>query len=877
LRVPKQVKSAMKCSRVNRFFFFLNLFIFIHSFNRLTASGTPAFIENKGQITDQFHNINKDVLFLYNGKGLNIQLRKTGYSYELFKTNDLSSFTGRTIRPNKLAESKLVLHRVDIEFNNANGNREIIKENKNALLLNYITGGREISNVNSYGKVIYKNVYDNIDIEFVISDDNQFKYNIILHPGSDLNDVQFLCKGASSIKQKNGSLEFETSIAKITEEIPFSYYTDTPGENRKVDFTLDENRISFQTDHDNSRTFIIDPSTNRVWGTYFGGSSIDYCTSTGCDAANNVYIAGYSLSTSNIATTGVYQSALTGSFDAYLSKFTSNGLQVWGTYFGGSNFDIFYAIHVLPSGIVYAGGDTGSLTNVASPGAHQTIYGGGIDDAIAVKFDQNGQRLWSTYMGGTMHDIAQAITVDGNGDVILSGHTESTNGISTAGAFGTVYSQNYDVFITKFDSNGTRLWGTYYGDTGTDECYGLATDASDNIYVTGMTTSLFSMTAGSPFQNINGGNQDGYIAKFDPAGANLLWGTFYGGSGDDKGIAVEIDFATGNIYVGGNTTSPNNIAGPGAFQSSIGSADDAFLAAFNSSGARLWGTYYGGNDVDYITALILDPGKNILICGESSSSNVIASANAYQPNVASVNFYDAYFAKFSNNGQYKLGTYFGGTDNDIANGITVDGNGKIYIAGETSSTLSISTPGSHMPAYAGSMDGFLAKFCVAPEPVINPAGTYTTCVNNNYNLTATNGYTSYVWNTSAATNPLAVSGSSVAGTFYYAVTVTDSDGCDGTSDSTQVIVYLCTSIEELSRAGQLQVSPVPAADYIQLSNLDNFSGGSAELYSASGAKILTVPVNENNGRINVKDMARGLYFLRCVHGEKIIQKKIILE
>jgi hypothetical protein len=872
----------MKLTNKNKLLICLGLFLTVSYFS-LSASKTHspqlAFIENKGQILGQDYKTNNEVLFMYTGKGIKIQLRKSGYSYELFKVNNLpkSDFGKINRDPKLLSDVSVSSHRVDIDFTNSNSGVEIIKQGKQALGLNYYVGGKEIQNANSFSKIIYKNIYNHIDIEFILNGNGALKYNVILNPGADIKDLKFLCKGASSIQQKDSSLIFTTSLGTIEETIPFSYYTSSPAQNQKVNFILNDNVISFSADHDNKRTLVIDPSTNRVWGTYFGGSSLEYCTSNGVDGANNIYIAGYSLSTSNIATSGVYQSTLTGSFDAYLSKFNSNGVQQWGTYFGGSSFDVFYAIHVMPSGIVFATGDTGSSTNVASVSAHQTVYGGGVDDAILVKFDATGQRLWSTYMGGTLHDISAAVTVDTKGDVIITGHTESSTAIATAGAYNTIYSINYDVFITKFNTNGVRQWGTYYGDTGADEAYGITSDASKNIYVTGFTNSSFGISSGSVFQNISGGSNDAFIAKFDSAGANIVWSTYYGGTGNEKGTAIKADLATGNIYLSGSTTSSNNIASIGAYQTAIGSADDAFIGAFTSAGSRLWSTYYGGNDVDYINALVLDANKNILVSGQTLSTNAMSSSGAYQPSIVNPAFYDAFLAKFGNNGMRKLGTYFGGPDNENCTGIAVDNFNQVYISGETSSTVSISTGGSHMPNYAGSGDAFLERFCLAPEPSVAPMGTTIECVNNNFTLTASPGYTAYLWNTGYTLNPIVYSSSS-AGTLYFSVTVTDPFGCTGTSDSSIVIVNLCTGIKKTENINSISVFPNPATDIINI-KMENKREviNVIELYSMLGERLLKETTKESVYTIDAKHFSPGVYFLNYRSEEINTIKKLIIE
>ncbi|HEY0029340.1 MAG TPA: SBBP repeat-containing protein, partial [Bacteroidia bacterium] len=614
-----------------------------------SASNFPAFIQNKGQILDQNNQQNKEVLFLYCGKGIKIQLRKSGYSYELFKVQDLPhSNPGQKIQDiQELLKTKISNCRADIDFIGGNPAAEIIAEQQSEGSCNYFTGGKRISDVHSFRKVTYKNIFPNTDIEFIITDDQgaPFKYNIILKPGADIKKVKFLIQGASEITTKRGDLSVSLPMGKIHESIPASYYIDQPAEKEQISFALQNNIVSFTGSYDHSRTFIIDPSTNRVWATYYGGSSLDYCTATGADGMNNAYITGYTLSTSTIATAGTYQSTLSGSFDIYLAKFNSGGVRLWASYFGGSSVEAVYGMFVAPSGTAYLCGDTFSTSNVASAGAHQTVYGGGVDDALLVKFDPSGQLLWSTYYGGLYHDIAVGVVEDSNGNVIISGHTESSTNIATAGSYKTLYYGGFDVFVAKFDSTGIRQWGTYYGELDVEETYAADCDAANNIYITGFTTSSNDIATASGYQTSYSGQQDAFIAKFNPSGTTLLYGTYYGGAGNDQGSAIKVD-AFGNVFMTGNTTSLTGISSPGSYQPAIGSADDAFIVRFNSVGIRQWGTYFGGNDVDYIASMIFDSNENLLFCGSTLSTNAISSDQAYQPSLSGINYYDSYFERF---------------------------------------------------------------------------------------------------------------------------------------------------------------------------------------------------------------------------------------
>lgn len=862
--------------------FTLVIFITKTNFFAIGNSSISAFIENKGQIVDQNYHENKDVLYQYVGKGIKVQLRKTGYSYELFTATNLPKIQPGKKTPDNirdLSNAKIICNRIDIDFKDKLSTSTVFAEEVAMSNLNYVINGLETYGVRAFKKVMYKNVYRNIDIEFLIDESRSIplKYNVILNEGANLADVQFVCNGADKISRSiDGKIVFTTSGGSISEDIPFSYYSDLENTNIPVDFILKNNIISFQTEYDNTKTLVIDPSSNLVWGNYVGGTALDYCTGLSRDAQNNLYMIGYTLSNSNIATSGVYQTTLSGSFDGYLIKYNSNGIMQWGTYFGGTDVEAVYSLYVEPTGAIYVGGDTFSNNNIASAGAHQVTYGGGIDDAFLFKFDATGQRIWSTYFGGTEHEIVGALTVDGNGNVIICGHTESTNAIATTGAYNTIYALAYDVYIAKFNSNGVLQWGTYYGDTGVDEAWGIACDAQNNIYITGFTSSMFGISTGGGHQTTNGGgNNDAFISKFDAAGVNLLWGSYYGGAGDDGGTALEVD-ANGKVFLAGNTSSTLNIATAVSHQSVIGSAEDGFVAQFNASGVRQWATYFGGSEVDYIYDLVIDSSNDILFCGQTLSPNAIATIGAYQTAMANVNNYEAYFAKFSNSGNLQSASYYGGEESETAKGIAIDAQSKVYLAGETTSTVGISTPNSQSTVQIGNGDAFISKFCINSIIPLTPATNTTICLNDTLIISAPVGCISYTWNTSANTYSILVSNTITVGSFTYSVKVVDADGCDAISDTIQVDIEECTTgINRQIGEDAMTIFPNPTNSKATILFNQTWSQTHLKLFSSMGQLLMEIPVYTKEVVLDLNEYNSGIYFLMIKQNGNSTTKKLI--
>ena len=227
---------------------------------------------------------------------------------------------------------------------------------------------------------------------------------------------------------------------------------------------------------------------------------------------------------------------------------------------------------------MYFGGITSSDTNIASPGAYQTTYGGGPEDAFLVKFTTSGQRVWATYYGGSLTDKGFGCTADSAGNVCLVGETNSTNGIASPGCFQPTLGGNYDAFIVKFDSSGQRQWGTYYGGTNVDVGYGCAFGWNGDIFMVGYSISTNNISTPNSYQTAMAGNGDGMLIKFNAAGQRL-WGTYYGGSAYDNfdNCSYVLD---DTLYLAGYTTSTNNIASQGAWQQGYGGNQDDMLIKF---------------------------------------------------------------------------------------------------------------------------------------------------------------------------------------------------------------------------------------------------------------------------------------------------------
>lgn len=368
-------------------------------------------------------------------------------------------------------------------------------------------------------------------------------------------------------------------------------------------------------------------------------------------------------------------------YDTYNGTLVIDPTLSWSTYYGGSDNDYCNKIVNDPAGNSYIIGTTGSFDNIATIGSFQSSYNA-IGDVFVVKFNSSGARVWATYLGGSDGDYGLDITLTAN-NIYLTGYTASTDFPTTTGAFQTNNNGGFhDAFITKMDLNGQMVWSSYFGGTGDDRGYGISTDNSNNIVLTGLTSSNGMATNGS-FQPAIGGSADAYLAKFTSAG-NQLWCTYCGGNAYDQCAAVTCD-ANGDIYIAGATGSTSNISTTGTAQAVKSGQDDGFVVKYNTAGQRIWGTYYGGSFMDGATSILVDSFGYVCVAGTTSSTNNISTGNSFQQSYGGGNT-DVFLLKLRSNGTRKWATYIGGNGIEKTPQLSSDTAGNIIISSSTNST-----------------------------------------------------------------------------------------------------------------------------------------------------------------------------------------------
>jgi len=726
------------------------------------------FKENKGQIIDQKGKSNSAVKYLLNSNGLNVQLKKNGFSYDIYevkKTPIVGSTTSKTLPyliPEKDDEKKkefnleYIFHRIDIDFLNSNSKVELITGQKSSDFDNYYNIPNKpegIVGVHQYKQITYKNIYPNIDVVFTIPEDPKktVEYNFVIHPKGKISDIQLKFNGAETDLVDNKIL-MNVRFGKMEETLPASWIEDDHGKKEiAVRYKkVKRNVYGFDTVQSvDGKTLVIDPVPTRLWGTYYGGEEFDYATSL-FTKDDFVYMAGVTYSQNNIASTGSFQTSLIIGidYDAFFAKFNSDGTRVWGTYYGGNSTDEILKIKVSSSNNIFVAGRSLSTNNISTPLTHQPIKSGYFDGFIA-KFDSDGIRKWGTYYGGLANESINSFAIDLHENFYICGETNSRENISTVDAHqivaGNLMDNTNDGFIAKFNYDGIRKWATYYGGSNLDAITDCGFDSDENIIFLGYSRSTNNIATENSHQKTNI-RDDGFLVKFTQDG-NRLWGTYFGGENNDYFYNLGID-SYYNIYCFGKTNSLNNIGSTGVFQeiyiqNSLSNGNGCIFK-FDRNGQKLWGSYFfpetlGGsvskNGSIYFTGRVEDgfqPTENVFQRTKNSGT-------------------ESYLVKFNTDGQREWATYFGGEMADNAFQTCLDDNSNIYLAGSTNSKTNISTSGTHQENLypnksnyqPNTGDAFLIKFKDYDSNSLISSNS-PVCIGKTLELKASGG-TNYSW------------------------------------------------------------------------------------------------------------------------------------
>ena len=722
----------------------------------IPKKGIVFFQENKGQICDQNFKSRPDVLFSGTANGLVYHLTQRGISYQLSKIDKWKEVAGKNLESKIKVPDATTIYRVDINWIGINQHSKIVTGQELPSRDNYYFPQcpNGALNVKSYSDLVYSNIYNGIDLKWY-SKNGELEYDFMVEPKVDVSKIKFEIKGAVKLNiNENGELEIKTPLGTIIEKAPIAYQNE---KEVKAEWQFEGNTLSFKIgDYNKNEILIIDPAI-RSWATYYGSSGLEITNTCLSDVSGNIYIGGSSATSTVIATVGAQQTTFGGgSSDGFIAKFNSAGIRQWGTFYGGTGNDVFYDFATDASGNIYATGETSSSTAIATVGSHQSSFAGGVTDAMLVKFNSTGTLQWGTYYGTNSGEWGRACSIDGLGNVYIGGYTGAVSAGTAIATVGSYQSSNAglgfnDGFLVKFNSAGVRQWGTFYGGVGDDYIYGMRVNSAGDVYLCGQAAA----TSGTVLASVGAHQTTNFGAgEAFMAKFNTSGVRQWGTYYGEAGLDVGRDCALdplGDIYFIGSTSSTLNIASAGAFQTSLGGSSDAFIVRFNSAGTRQWGTYFGGSAADVGWACSVNASSEIYMSGTTSSTANIATPGAHQITLGGVGS-DGFLSKLTSTGALLYSTYYGGTAVDEGYAVDAKSLNTIYLAGYSQSANAISTVAAHQPTFGGTGDAYLVKFIECPNLTLAVTGNTSICIGQSTTLTAVgSGFTSYSWTPTSVT------------------------------------------------------------------------------------------------------------------------------
>lgn len=616
-----------------------------------------AFEANQGQTDPQ-------VKYMARGAGYTVFLTPSDTVFALHSSAPSSQPAANSSNPAdpfraRLAE-KQITDSISMKLAGGNSQPQIAALNELPGHSNYFIGNDRSqwhTGVRQYSRIAYRDVYPGVDMAFH-GRQRQLEFDFIVAPNASAAPIGFNISGATKVStDADGNLVFGSKAGNVLLHKPVAYQEkNNTRELVDASFVVEaSNKIGFALgNYDRSRELVIDPSV--TYATYLGGSLEDDAFGIAIDTSGNAYVTGQTVSTNFPTKNGKYTSYAGGAFDAFVTEISAAGVLQYSTYLGGGGSDSGNAIAVDPSFNAYVTGGTSS-TDFPVLSGYQTSNQGALDAFVTEISSGGGSLMFSTYLGGTGNDVGKGIAVDSTG-VYVVGTTASTNfpGVSTG------------------------------------------------------------------FQTTISGSSNGFVAKLTPGttAASLAYSSYLGGGTGDYAASVAV--ASKQAYVTGGTLDANgNFPTKNPLQAQCGNAVngcsgptyDAFVTVVNAAGDGLvYSTFFGGTGIDEGSAIALDTAGNAYIAGfTQSTATSFPLKNALYGTFKGSQ--QAFVAEINAAGSALVySTYLGGSLSQTGTGIAVDGSGKAYVTGQTTST-DFPTASPTQPSNGGGSDAFISEIAAS--------------------------------------------------------------------------------------------------------------------------------------------------------------------
>ncbi len=539
---------------------------------------------------------------------------------------------------------------------------------------NYFVGGRarlSASNVPSFRAVIYRDLYDGVDLHVMGNDDGVFKYEFHVAPGGDWSEIRIAYDGVGSMcLEDSQDLRIQTPLGTLTDSAPL-VWQDFEGTRCFIPAHFEllsayTYSVVLDGSVDMSRELIIDPEVE--WMTYLGGGLSDKAEGVAIATNGDIFVVGTTTSFDFDGRRNLHHEGLS---DAFILRTFPSGEVRWMTYLGGSNGDEARDVAVDSTGATVVTGRTWSEDFEGRINAH---FGGGSDGYFA-RVGPDGQVQRVVFVGGSGIDYGYGIDIDHDGNIFIAGQTRSQDFVGRLNEYlGRYPYDTFDAFFLKADSEGTVQWMTYVGGTDNDSAQAVAIDAANRVLMAGWTVSTDFIGRNNRHHS---GEYDGFAMLFDQAGG-IEWMTYVGGGFDDFVHDITCD-VNGGAFGVGQTNSFD-------FERRLNSENggwDQFVMRINASGEADWMRYIGGPYDDQAYGVAAAPDGGVVAVGE-------------MPRPGYPHDDDVSLVELGVSGELEWQATFGGrAGGEVGNSVTIDEAGRAIVVGSTTSTDFVGRRNSH--------------------------------------------------------------------------------------------------------------------------------------------------------------------------------------
>jgi len=613
----------------------------------------------------------------------------------------------------------------------------------------YLSNRRQISGIENYVAVRYRQVYPGIDVRFY-GHEQHLEHDFLLASGADPDAIVMALEGVDQLKiNDNGAAEFKLGALDLRESAPVAWQ-EIEGLRVPVEVKwrlLGKNRLGFTLgDYDRTQPLTIDPVL--ALSTHIGGATEQLQTDNGIvtdrgrtsaaavatDAAGNIYVAGFTSAVDFPLTAGSYDHTPKFPFFGGHDPDISSGMG-FISKFDKTGQTLIYSTYLRDVGIKYLAVDGAGHAYALSDIAGDLAGGDGVfidklnTDGASLLYSFTFGAAPSTCLGAAGGNAsASGIAVNDAGNAWIAGTTPNLCLPTTPGAFQTVAPNKLQAgFATKLDTNksgaASIVYATYLGGSTSDFVSGFAVDSMGNAYLIG------SPSADFPHSAVLG--TDGpatFISKLSADGSRLLFSTFLQGG---LGQAIAVD-SSSNVYVSGYTlsnvfpttanalrTKPSGLCDSnGVSAGTAGPCSDAFVTKLNSTGdALVYSTLLGGSGVDFVQGMRVNAAGQAFVVGPTSSPDFPLTSDAFRKNLSPLN--TSYLTVLApDGGSISYSTLINGW----SYGVNLDSAGNPYVVGFTFDWAFPVTQNAFQPGLKGFDDGFLFKIDMAAAS----SGTDTT-------------------------------------------------------------------------------------------------------------------------------------------------------